>query len=56
MTNFRRRQQVAVAHNQKATSLDAARARSILSNEESSARDALIAGGLLRFTPKEVFG
>lgn len=56
MTNHRRRQAVAATQKQKATGATASRARAILDNEDAPVRDAVIAGGLLLFTPKEVFG
>ena len=56
MTNFRRRQAASATQTQKATSLSASRARTILNNEDARARDALVAGGLLRVPIKEVFG
>lgn len=56
MTNFRRRSAAADTHEPKATSLTTSSARALLSNEDAPVRDAVIAGGLLRLTPQEVFG
>lgn len=56
MTNFRRRSAAADTHDSEATSLTTATARALLANEDASVMVAVMAGGLLRLTPREVFG